>query len=143
MPSIQLEDLISGFHFASGNLDESGAYLDLETGEIHFLAEGMDLEEPPEDIDNPEKFLPLPDKRELDLGNRLAMQFIRDKSPENYTTVAGFFKHRGAYTRFKDFLATHDLLQNWYDFENEATISALKEWCEQNGIELIKAGEKS
>lgn len=134
MPTVKLADLLSGIEFTS---DESSAYLNVETGTIHFIAEGLDLEEAPEDIDDAEKYIALPDKRDLDLGRDLALIFIREQCPDDYPTVAEYFRHRGAYSRFKDFLAQHNLLQSWYDFEAKATVTALKDWCEINGITVV------
>lgn len=134
MPTVKLDDLLSGIEFTS---DESSAYLNVETGEIHFIAEGLDLEETPEDIDDAEKYIALPDKRDLDLGRDLAMTFIHEQCPDDYPTVAEYFRHKGAYSRFKDFLAQRDLLQSWYDFEAKATVTALKDWCEINGITVV------
>ncbi len=44
--------------------------------------------------------------------------------------------NRGAYRRFKDFLEQKDLLQSWYDFENQRDEEALREWARDNKIEL-------
>ena len=44
------------------------------------------------------------------------------------------FRGPGAYGRFKDLLGTMNLLETWYEFENQRTREALKEWCEENGV---------
>ncbi len=46
------------------------------------------------------------------------------------------FRKKGAYGRFKHFLESNDMLQTWYDFENEQEEKALREWCKENGIEV-------
>jgi hypothetical protein len=46
------------------------------------------------------------------------------------------FRRRGAYAGFKRLLARRDVLEQWYDFEEKATVRALREWCELNSIAL-------
>jgi hypothetical protein len=36
----------------------------------------------------------------------------------------------------KDLLESKGALENWYDFENKCQTAALKEWCEENDIEI-------
>jgi len=57
--------------------------------------------------------------------------------PDTCDIVAGFFRRRGAYARFKDLLATRGLLQQWYETENRATEEALLAWCEENGVQPV------
>ena len=87
------------------------------------------------DIDDGEKFLPIPDKRELDLGP-LALKFARQFLPGDFEEVRQFFSQRGAYARFKDLLARRNALDRWYDFETKAEERALRTWCDLNSIEV-------
>ena len=48
----------------------------------------------------------------------------------------GLFHRRGAYAGFKSLLARRGVLEQWYDFEEKATVRALREWCELNSIAL-------
>jgi hypothetical protein len=50
------------------------------------------------------------------------------------------FRHRGAYRRFKELLEHQDLLEAWYDYERSKTLEALREWAQDEGIELVEAG---
>ena len=43
------------------------------------------------------------------------------------------FSGRGAYGRFKDFLAARGLLEAWYAFEDERENEALRIWCDEHG----------
>jgi len=56
---------------------------------------------------------------------------------DEYDTVAGFFRRRGAYGRFKALLHARGMLERWYEFENRATEEALLAWCEENGIQPV------
>jgi hypothetical protein len=97
---------------------------------------GDDLDSLPDDIDDGEKFLPIPDKRELDLGKPLALDFARQFLPGDFDEVRQFFSRRGAYARFKELLARRNALERWYDFEAEAEERALRMWCDLNSIEV-------
>ena len=90
----------------------------------------------PDDIDDTEKFLQIPDKRELDLGRPLALDFAREFLPDDFDDVRQFFSRRGAYARFKDLLDQRGALAQWYDFEAKAEEKALREWCDLNSIEV-------
>jgi len=89
----------------------------------------------PDDIDDTEKFLPIPDKRELDLGKPLALDFTLN-SCQTTSTRLQFFSGRGAYARFKDLLHRRGALDQWYAFEAKAEEKALRMWCDHNSVEV-------
>jgi len=78
----------------------------------------------------------VPHKYDLDLGNALVFDFVDEFMPDDYGMVRNMFRRRGAYSRFKDFLERRDMLDAWYEYENARTEKALREWCEEVGIEL-------
>jgi hypothetical protein len=90
----------------------------------------------PDDIDDSEKFLPIPDKRELDLGKPVALDFARQFLPADFDDVRQFFRRRGVYARFKDLLERRGALDQWYDFEAKAEERALRMWCHLHSIEV-------
>lgn len=57
--------------------------------------------------------------------------------PELYDEVEDVFRRKGAYSRYKALLAGAGKLEAWYEFEEAETESALKEWAEEEGIEVI------
>ena len=67
--AVSLSDLQLAFEFvSSGGMGENEAYLDRRSGKIYWHSEfGDNDEELPDDIDD-EKYISIPDKRELDLG---------------------------------------------------------------------------
>ena len=89
----------------------------------------------PDDIDD-EKYISIPDKRELDLGKPLVLDFAREFIPVDYDEVRQIFSRRGAYRRFKDLLVRRGALERWYDFSSKSEETALRQWCAENGIEL-------
>jgi hypothetical protein len=126
---------LAHLYVSSGMRYEHHAYLCPETGEIFYSSEIGDSDELPDDIDS-DRYVAIPDKWELDLGQPLVMDFIARHVPEGLDAVDGMFRKRGAYGRFKAFLDDRDLLQQWYDYEADAQTAALTEWCEANGIKL-------
>lgn len=136
--SISFSDLELAFLFvSSGGLGEHQAFLDRESGEIHFhSAFGDDPEEElPDDIDD-ERYIEIPHKNEFDLGKPLVMDFVQQFLPNDYDEVRDIFRRRGAYGRLKALLARRGALDHWYDFSNKAEDACLREWCADNGIEL-------
>jgi hypothetical protein len=135
---VSFKDLQEAFEFvcAAGG-GEHQAFLCRQSGKITCHSElADDLDPLPDDVDDPEKFLPIPDRRDLDLGKPVALDFARQFLPGDLDEVRQFFSRRGAYGRYKDLLARRGALDQWYDFEASAEESALRLWCEDNSIEL-------
>jgi hypothetical protein len=121
---------------SSGGMGENEAYLDRQSGKIYWHSECDDNnEELPGDIDD-EKYIAIPDKRELDLGKPLVLDFAREFLPGDYDEVRYIFSRRRAYRRFKDLLVRRGAIDQWYNFSNKAEEAALREWCAENAIEL-------
>ncbi len=135
--SVSFSDLQRAFEFvSSGGMGENKAYLDRQSDKIYWHSEfGDNDEELSDHIDN-EKYIAIPDKRELDLGKPLVLDFAREFLPDDYDEVRHIFSRRGAYRRYKDLLVRRGALERWYDFSNKAEEAALREWCAENGIDL-------
>src|SRR5215470_6649922 len=135
--TVSFSDLQVAFEFvSSAGMGENEAYLDRQSGKIYWHSEfGDNDEELPDDIDD-EKYTAIPDKRELDLGKPLILDFAREFLPDDYDEVRRIFSRRGAYQKFKALLVRRGVLERWYDFEAKATESALRAWCEVNAIEV-------
>jgi hypothetical protein len=79
------------------------AYLDRQSGKIYWYFEfGDNHEKLPDDIED-EKYIAIPDEKELQLGKALVFDSARKFLPDNYDEVRQIFNQRGAYRRFKDF----------------------------------------
>jgi len=138
---VSFEEILNAFEFVSaGNLGEHQAFLCIQSGKIYWHSDLSDLDEPddelPEDVEDDDKYLEIPDKRELDLGKPLALDFARQVLPGDFDEVRRMFRRRGAYASFKHLLTRRHVLEQWYDFEQKATERALREWCELNSIVL-------
>jgi len=78
----------------------------------------------------------IPHKNDLGLGHQLVSEFVENQLPDEYQHVQQIFQMRGAYGRFKDLLEANGLLQSWYDFEDRREEQALRQWCDENEVEL-------
>jgi hypothetical protein len=135
MVKVNYNDLFIAADFVSGGGGGASAYVCTETGAIHLVSSYIG-EEVPDDLETSDKYFAVPSKRELDLGFRLVLSFAADEMPDAYDEIGGIFRKKGAYGRFKDFLARKGALEKWYAYEEDATRAALRDWCEENGLEL-------
>lgn len=132
------KDLVIAFEFVGASqTGEHQVYLCKQTGRLYWHSDSSDeLDELPDDIDDDEKYIAIPDKRELELGKPLVFDFVRQFLPDDYNEVQTIFRRKGAYARFKDLLVRRAMLDEWYDFESKAEESALRSWCGHNSIEV-------
>jgi len=135
---VSLKDILEAYEFVcAGGGDEHQAFLCKQSGKVYWHSElSDDLDELPDDVGDSEKYLQIPDKRELDLGKPLALDFARQFLPNDFDEVRQLFSKRGAYARFKDLLDRRRALDQWYDFEAKAEERALRMWCDLNSIEV-------
>ena len=134
---ISFSDIQDAFLFvSSAPYGEHSALLCKDTGQILYRSEMTDIDEiGDEDIDW-EKWVEIPHRNDLDLGQRLVFEFVETRMPDECDRVEQIFRRRGAYGRLKDFLESKGLLDSWHDFENQREEQALRQWCEENEVEL-------
>ncbi len=135
--SFKFENIEEGFNFVSfGAPMEHEAYLFLETGEIHWYSEYGDTEPLPEDIEEPGKYISIPHKNDLGLGKRLVLQFVSEYMPDDLADVQDIFRRRGAYSKYKERLDSRGLLKEWFEYEDHTGKEALRQWCQDQGLEI-------
>jgi hypothetical protein len=104
---VSIGDITEAFEFANtgGNMGEFLAFVCKRTGKIRYQTDFPDAaemnDELPDDINDEEKYVALPDKRELGLGKPLVLDFARQFLPDDFDDVRYFFSRRGAYPKFK------------------------------------------
>ena len=140
MLSVKISELELAYDFvSSAEVFANSAFISRKTGKIFWVSDYMDeIEEHPEDLGDPEHYIAVPHKNELDLGRRLVMKFVASQLAQEYDNVEEIFRHRGAYSQFKALLERKGLLDAWYEFEANATKAALQEWSVEEEIELIE-----
>jgi hypothetical protein len=141
MVTVLFSDLLDAFEFANAGAPcESSAFINLDTGAIHYKSDMIELEEElPEDLETSDRYIALPYKNELDLGRELALSFVEQELPNEYERAVGFFRSKGAYGRFKNLLESRGVIEKWYAFDAQVTEARLSEWCQEHGIQLIHA----
>ena len=135
---VKFSDLEYAFDFMSfDTLGDHQAFLCKNTGKFYYSSDFIDDEEEelPEDVYDEDKYIALPSKQELDLGKSLVFKFIEKSLPADYDQVNSMFHKKGAYSRFKLFLEKKNMLDQWYQYEQEAQLQAIKDWCEENNVE--------
>lgn len=141
MPTVKADDLVMAMQWVSDTFMDNEAYVCRETGKIYWVPgdHGM-LDEPeedvPDDIHDESKYVAVPGKYDLELGNQLVYDFADEFLPQHYDHVRGIFRRKGAYGRFKEFLQGKGLLEKWYDYSDRREVEALVEWGESNGLEV-------
>jgi len=115
---IKFSDIQDAFFFVS-----SAAYglhtaiLSKDTGQMYWRSEEGDLDEA-SDRD-------LPSDRCVEIPHRNDLEQVQK-----------IFGRRGAYAAFKNLLELKGLLQSWYEFEYAREEQALRQWCNENELEL-------
>jgi len=141
MVAVRHDDLSMAFDFVSCAAPmEHSAYISLDTGKVWWTSDSSEAfdEEIPDDLETSDRYLTIPHKSELDLGSHLALRFVAQTLPACYEQVEEFFRRRGAYARFKGLQEREGVLERWYAFESDAVEGALRQWCAENGLELVQ-----
>jgi hypothetical protein len=141
MVAVKYDDLSTALDFiSSASLMEHNAYISLDTGEVYWTSDSNDAfdEDVPDDLETSDRYLAIPQKTDLDLGRSLALRFAAQELPARYDQVEEFFRRQGAYSRFKDLLHREGVLEAWYTFEADSVECALRQWCAENSIEILK-----
>jgi len=135
----KLDELVEAYEFVSlgGGFEEIYAYIHKTDGTVVVDDENVSGEPcSVENVGEDPSYLPIPDKYELDLGQRLVHKFIATELPDCSDKVYQIFRKRGAYSRYKDLLEREGALDKWYEYEAESTKQALREWCQANAIPI-------
>ena len=93
MVTVQFDDLSAAFDFVSFAAPfEHRAFISLDTGAIHWISETspIDDEDLPDDLETSDRYIAIPHKNDLDLGNSLALRFAEEQLPHR-TRRRGFF----------------------------------------------------
>lgn len=136
MHPISRDDLhLAVEHMTGGQDYGAAAYVDRQTGAILWAGDGM--EEPlPEDIDNEERYLPVPSKKELGLGRDDALAFTEEHAPQLLDRTEAIFRRAGAFQSFKVLMHDAGLLPQWYAHQDARLREALEEWVEEEGLQF-------
>jgi hypothetical protein len=90
----------------------------------------------PEDMEDATLYCAVPHKNDLDLGRNLVFRFVFECLPEQEHRVKDYFRRRGAYACFKELLDRTGHLEQWYQYEQKATKTALLAWAAEEGLNV-------
>ena len=130
---LRYSDLEDAFEFNVVGPDEFCTLVHKQTGECLYIADGSPDQYPEDDI---ESWIELPTKRAVGLGAPLARLFISgcgELEPILFEKVSG---GKGFFKRFRSALIEFNLLEKWYDFENEEKRKALMRWASDIGLQV-------
>lgn len=133
-----LDDLVTAFEWVSADPGGNNrALVCRRTGQVYWQGGNGEIDdELPEDLDDDTRYVAVPHKHDLDLGNRLAMRFVEEFLPQRCTTVANFFHRPGAYRNLKALLEREGQLENWYAYQEAAVHEALRDWAAERQLPL-------
>jgi len=134
---VKFSDIQDAFFFVSSeSYGMHSAILDKSTGQLYYRSEMGDLDEIGEECFDYDTCIDIPHKNDIGLGLELVFDFVEGHLPEESDRVQYFFRKRGAYGRYKGLLEEMGLLQKWFDFESQHEEEMLRQWCEENEIEI-------
>ncbi|MEM6672107.1 MAG: UPF0158 family protein [Planctomycetota bacterium] len=139
MTRVSIQALEDAFEFASLDPGESSAYLDRRTGEIHCVSAVVG-EEGPDDLDESDHYLFVPDRDDLRIGSRTARHFAEDEATDLYEEVVRAFSGPGAFRRFEEILDRAGRREDWFTYRTARIREGLRAWCEAEGIQVVDGG---
>ena len=134
---IKFSDIQDAFFFvSSASYGLHTAILAKDTGQMYWRSEEGDLDEIGDKDLPSDSCIEIPHRNELGLGQELVFEFVAEHLPDEFGQIQQMFGRRGAYAAFKDLLDSKGLLQRWYDFEHEREERAMRQWCDENELQL-------
>ena len=138
MASVNAEDLETAVTLVSDQNYLAEGWVCRETGKVYVRSDevGPVMDEVPDDVEDDEKYVSIPDARSLDLGHTLVFNFTEAEMAQEYDRVRQMFRRPGAYRHFGKLVDERGLRDRWHAFRDEQTRAALKAWCEENDLQL-------
>lgn len=131
---IDLDDLAWGLTWHD-DYQGSGHWLNLDTGEVVFVADPLDLGELDADPRDDERFVRI-DAIDSSESFRIMEDFIEQLGERRLAlSLTRALQQRKPFRRFKDELANHPAQREaWFAFERAALERIARRWCEGCGI---------
>ena len=137
MSTVNLDELEKAAMVVEDGGGTVTAMVSRETGIVHILNdEYMDEEAPmPSTSRGNDNYVSVPPASTLGIGAELVLRFAATHLPEDQDTVRDLFRDRNT-EGFARLLKERDASQAWGLFHEEVTRTALRRWCEENGLQL-------
>ena len=139
MPTVKLDELEGAAMAVEDGGGSVTAMVSRDTGMIHLLNdEYMDEEAPtPAASGGDDSYVPVPPAGTLGIGDGLILRFAATHLADEQDTVRDLFRDRNT-EGFARLLEERGAGEAWERFHGEATRTALRRWCEENGLQLAE-----
>jgi hypothetical protein len=137
MSTVNLDELEGAAMMVEDGGGTVTAMVSRETGMIHFLNdEYADEEAPVPSASGADKaYVAVPPAGTLGIGDGLILRFAATHMADEQDTVRDMFRDRNT-EGFARLLEERGMAEAWDRFHDEATWTALRSWCEENGLQL-------
>ena len=152
MIRVDLKKIVEGIECQS---DESHSYLKISSGEVVLFTDDeiaaaesdedlsvhaewyrAAVEQAREFINHEDDYIPLPSKFEFHEYSVMEEFILSLPIEEQRDELLSLIKGKGAFARFKQGLERFLLLDEWYQYRDQALTELAKGWCRDNGIEI-------
>ena len=136
MPTVNLDELEQAAMIVEDGAGSVTALVSRDTGMIHSLNdEYMDEEAPmPSTSSEDARYVPVPPAGTLGIGDALVLRFAATHLADDQDLVRELFSERDT-EGFARLLEERGAGETWESFRTQATQSALRRWCEENGLQ--------
>lgn len=136
MSTVNLDELEQAAMLVEDGGGAVKALVARDTGMIHRLdGEYMDDEAPmPSASDADARYVPVPAAGLLGIGDELVLRFAAAHLAEDQALVRDLFRERDI-EGFARLLEARGAGDSWERFRAEATRTALRRWCDENGLQ--------
>jgi hypothetical protein len=136
MSTVNLDELEGAAMMVEDGGGTVTAMVSRETGMIHFLNDEYADEEAPVPAASgaDQSYVPVPSAGTLGIGDGLILRFAATHMADEQDTVRDLFRDRNT-EGFARLLEERGMGQAWDRFHDEATRTALRHWCEENGLQ--------
>lgn len=139
MSAVNLDELEGAAMAVEDGGGSVTALVSRETGMIHLLNdEYMDEEAPvPSARAGEDGYVGVPSAGTLGIGDGLVLRFAATHLADDQDTVRDMFRDRDT-EGFARLLQERGAREAWERFHDDATRTALRRWCEENGLQLAE-----
>jgi hypothetical protein len=136
MPAVNLDELEHAAIIVDDGDGETKALVARDTGMIHLLNdEYMDEEAPlPAAVDSDDRYVVVPPASTLGIGDQLVFRFAAAHLAGDQHAVRALFDADDA-DGFERLLEERGASDAWERFRTDETHTALRRWCEENGLQ--------
>ena len=139
MSTVNLDELEAATMMVEDGSGTVTAMVSRETGMIHFLNDEYMDEEAlvPSASGGNEGYVLVPSAGTLGIGDGLILRFASTHMAADQDTVRDLFRDRNTES-FANLLEERGTAEAWERFHDDETRSALRHWCEENGLQLAE-----